>query len=142
MWENTPRLQQDLGWALAAGAETGPGAYQRFDGGAMFWLQSADRIFVLSNDGAWLSFEDTFEEGQPEKDPAFAAPAGRRQPERGIGKVWREHPEVREKLGWALAKEEAINAQVQRFERGFMVRLGGGIVATLLPSTEDSGAWY
>lgn len=142
MWENTPRLQQDLGWALAAGAETGPAAYQRFDRGIMFWLQSADRIFVLTNDGTWRSFEDTFEEGEPEKDPALVAPDGRRQPERGFGKVWRAHPEVREKIGWALAKEEAINAQVQQFERGTMVRLGGGIVVTLLPAAEDSGTWY
>jgi hypothetical protein len=70
------------------------------------------------------------------------APEGRRQPERGFGKVWREHPEVRAQIGWAQAREEAITAQVQRFERGVMVRLGGGVVVTLLTGAENSGAWY
>ena len=141
MWENTARIQQDLGWAKTAGPATIPGAFQRFEGGAMVWIKDSGRILVFFNDGTRQSFEDTFAEGQRESDPAFAPPAGKRQPERGFGKVWREHAEARDKLGWAMAKEEAVNAQVQEFERGTMIRSGGSVF-TLVGTDAAQGIWY
>ena len=59
-----------------------------------------------------------------EFDPAITPPSGLRQPERGFGKVWREHPDLREQLGWALEKEQRANARIQAFERGLVMDVG------------------
>ncbi|MBW7882970.1 MAG: hypothetical protein H3C34_10090 [Caldilineaceae bacterium] len=140
MWENTARIQQDLGWAKSAGPDSYPGAFQRFDGGVMVWVQEGSRVFVIFNDGTWQRFTDTWQEGEPERDPAIAVPAGKLQPIRGFGKLWRQVPSVREQLGWALAKEEAVGVQEQIFERGSMIRIGG--LAYTLVGTGEEGKWY
>ena len=140
IWENTARAQQDLGWAKTTGPETIGGAVQEFDGGTMAWRGDAGLIYVFFNDGTWQAFPDTFEEGMPESDPNFSPPSGRMQPIRGFGKVWRENADVREQLGWALAKESGGSAQVQEFERGAMIRFGGR--AFVLVGTGNQGKWY
>lgn len=96
-------------------------AEQRFERGRMLWLQELHYrsetakgvILALYDDGRWARFHDTWAEGEPEADPAMAAPAGRLQPMRGFGKVWREHAEVRAALGWATAPEQAYTATWQ-----------------------------
>jgi len=55
-------------------------------------------------------FDDAFREGSPESDPRYAPPAGKQQPVRGFGLVWRANPGVREALGWALDKEQGYTA--------------------------------
>lgn len=85
-------------------------AEQVFEGGRMFWLQPVAQIWVLIVDeeggGRWLRYEDTFVEGTDlEIDPALNAPEGMIQPERGFGKLWRETPNVRDALGWAITPE-------------------------------------
>lgn len=141
MWERTPRIQQDLGWARQAGPSTTGGALQAFERGSMLWREDTGQIYAIFNDGTWQSFTDTFKEGQAESDPKFAPPAGKRQPIRGFGKVWRENTAVYDKLGWALAKEQGQDAQIQLFERGVMLRLGG-TVFTLIGVDTDQGKWY
>ena len=37
--------------------------------------------------------------------PSLTPPAGLLQPDRGFGKLWREVPEVRDMLGWAVTPE-------------------------------------
>ena len=75
----------------------------------MFWLEPVDQIWVLSTDdegkNVWSVYNDTFEEGDPETDERVVAPEGFFQPERGFGKVWRENPEIRQTLGWAIESE-------------------------------------
>ena len=78
-------------------------------------------------------------EGEPESDPAFAPPAGKQQPVRGFGKVWRQHPELREAIGWALAKEEPATALRQPFEKGEMLGVGAYVFAL---SGKNEGVWY
>ncbi|MCY4063658.1 MAG: hypothetical protein OXG53_14905 [Chloroflexi bacterium] len=84
-------------------------AEQRFEGGWMFWLQPNTQIWVLTeaDDGKkiWSVYEDTFVEGDAESDPQILPPEGRLQPIRGFGKLWRENPEVRLAIGWALDVE-------------------------------------
>ena len=43
----------------------------------------------------------------------IAPPEGRYQPIRGFGKVWRENPQVREQLGWAIAPEQGFEGALQ-----------------------------
>ena len=40
-------------------------------------------------------------------------PPGYYQPVRGFGLVWREQPNVRDRLGWALAPEAGFETAVQ-----------------------------
>jgi len=58
---------------------------------------------------------------------------------RGFGKVWRQHPELRAALGWALAKEEPATALRQPFEKGEMIGVDAYIFAL---SGENEGVWY
>ncbi len=144
-WENSPRIQQDLGWATQAQPGQGAAAIQRFDNGVMVWVQETGRIYAFLNDGTWRSYEDTFREGDAESDPAFGPPPGKQQPMRGFGKVWRENPELRDAIGWALAKEEPSTAQRQLFERGTMLRVGVfayTMVGTDEVGTDEAGTWY
>jgi hypothetical protein len=92
---------------------------QSFERGWMVWLENADgdnerEIFVLVHDGALYSFTDTWQEGDAAEDPALEPPPGLLQPVRGFGKVWRENPLVRSRLGWATASEQPFQATLQK----------------------------
>ncbi len=85
-------------------------AEQRFENGRMFWLQPVNQIWVMTFDEdenpVWLVYDDTFEEGDPESDPDLEPPdEDLKQPIRGFGFLWRNNPEVKETLGWAIEDE-------------------------------------
>lgn len=84
-------------------------AEQVFEGGRMFWLQPVNQIWVMvasgEGQGEWLIYEDTFQEGEMESDPNLTPPDGLLQPQRGFGKLWRNNPDLREILGWAVTPE-------------------------------------
>lgn len=84
-------------------------AEQVFEHGRMFWLQPTDQIWVMiveeEGGGDWLIFENTFVEGEMETDNSIVPPEGFEQPERGFGKLWRENPDIRDALGWAITPE-------------------------------------
>jgi hypothetical protein len=100
-------------------------ARQSFQNGRMIWYGDEQAIYVLNNDGTWRSFEDTFEEGQPELDESLVAPDGLYQPIRGFGRIWREQlggPEAT--IGWATLPEGAVNGSTQRWEHGRLFSFG------------------
>ena len=95
----------------------GEGAEQHFQGGTMVWVGAEDRIYVLFHDPQyrrWRAYQDEWDEGDPTMDPTIEPPAGLLQPVRGFGLVWRENPEVRERLGWALREEQGYETALQR----------------------------
>ncbi|NJL95345.1 MAG: SH3 domain-containing protein [Anaerolineae bacterium] len=113
---------------------------QVFEGGRAFWFEPTQQIWVLRGEegeidptsGTWQCYEDTFVEGQTERDDALDPPSGTvtesqfsnaspQQPVRGFGKVWRENPDVREALGWALIPETRFNSRYQYVFGGEMV---------------------
>ncbi|HUP27406.1 MAG TPA: hypothetical protein VM409_03150, partial [Chloroflexia bacterium] len=66
--------------------------------------------------------------GEPQPPLNPPPPAGLTAPTLGFGKVWRDNPEVRQKLGWALAGERGVSKDnYQFFALGFMVRDGGKV---------------
>ena len=91
-----------------------------FERGTMIWVESVESeavqpvIFVLYDDQTWAQFNDTFQDGEPESDPAIVPPAGYHQPTRGFGKLWRETSTVRERLGWALEQERGFQTLWQQ----------------------------
>ncbi|MFZ4814239.1 MAG: hypothetical protein ACOYL5_06880 [Phototrophicaceae bacterium] len=85
-------------------------AEQVFEGGRMFWVQPVNQLWVMlveeEGRGRWLVYADTFDEAVDfDEDPNITPPEGKIEPERGFGKLWRENPEVRDALGWALTPE-------------------------------------
>ena len=97
-------------------------AEQQFEGGSMLWLQPNSQIWLLTEDEAgqkvWSVFDDTFSDGQAESDPQIVPPEGLYQPVRGFGKLWRENPEVRLKLGWAVAPEVGHTTRYRYYHGG------------------------
>ena len=94
------------------------GVHQEFERGFMIYLSDRKTIWIFETSGAWLAFDDTFKEGEPELDPNLTPPANFQQPKRGFGKVWRENTTVREALGWGLDYERPYRATVADFSIG------------------------
>ena len=106
-------------------------AEQAFEHGRMIWLDvvssassrtgvtQAASIYVLYDAGVldawgvWQIYDDTWTTSEPESDSKLVPAPGLYQPARGFGKVWRTHPDVRDKLGWALAPERAFEGAYQ-----------------------------
>jgi hypothetical protein len=95
-----------------APATVGRGVYQEFERGYMFWVPP-NQIYVLYRDGAtpyWLRYNDFFNENvdfvatdwkDPNLDLDPSRPPNTYQPRRGFGKLWRENPIVKARVGWA-----------------------------------------
>ncbi len=99
-------------------AQISASAEQQFERGFMIWVGEEDRIYVLFDDtmytDGWNAFEDIWQEGDPVEDPSLVPPPDLYQPQRGFGLVWREQPNIRERLGWALSPESGGETAVQR----------------------------
>lgn len=134
-------------------AQNVPAAQQAFEGGRMVWLKPEHKIVVFfdapmeGTDGMLLRvYEDTWTAGEPESDPAIEPPAGRYQPVRGFGKLWRTNPEVRDGLGWALAPESAFGA-IWQYEHNeslgttSYLRLADGRVTRVVGYDTGYGWW-
>jgi hypothetical protein len=105
-------------------------AWQPFEHGEMVWISRTTYIqerliYAFFDDGTYQQFEDTWREGQP-VSANLTPPAGRYEPVRGFGKVWREGTgaRVRERLGWATAPEKGAPGAYQQFQRGEMYWTG------------------
>lgn len=120
VWNTNPTVRQRLGCPTQAEISTWS-AEETFIGGYMFWRGDLRLIYAVYNNGTWQSFVDNWEEGQMESDPAIVPPAGRYQPKRGFGKVWREQAGVRDKLSWATAEERGVQASWQAYNGGLML---------------------
>lgn len=115
-------LKCDLPWFFTPTPEGGclfeppietPAAIQRFERGVMIWLAQSKSIYMLQvPEGFVQRFDDAFVEGMLEKDASIAVPAGKLQPVRGFGLVWRSNPWVMNLLGWATEPEQGYTACV------------------------------
>jgi hypothetical protein len=99
---------------------------QDFENGFMLWYASTPQyilfpteftdqpqIFVLNGGYRFDLYDDHWMEGETSFDPTIIPPDGRYQPVDRLGKVWREQPGVRSKLGWAVAPEQAVGGRYQ-----------------------------
>ncbi len=110
------------GCLVAPAIET-PAAIQHFERGMMIWLERAKSIWVIQTSnhfgknmtdalpaGPVDRFDDIFVEGMLDSDADIAPPAGKLQPVRGFGLLWRSNPWVMRSLGWAIEKERGYIA--------------------------------
>jgi hypothetical protein len=113
----------------------------------MIWLEADGAIYVFYDEPPPGSvgveqFQDSWTSAEPESDPTIVPPAGLYQAVRGFGKVWREFPQVREGLGWALAPEQGFEGALQHEHhegsssgtRTFVRTAGGRVIWWLHPS--------
>lgn len=132
-----PLYEASLTWA----------AEQSFENGRMIWLEeihgesyvAEGLILVFYNDGGYEQYEDTWTDAEPESDPGMTPPAGLYQPTRGFGKLWRERPNVRDRLGWALAPEQGFDSAWQ--QRIVESIPGVAFVRTLDGKIIEIGGW-
>lgn len=100
-------------------------AEQVFEHGRMFWIRHTRQIWVMVNvppdapGGDWFCYNDTFEEGEPEIDPSLVPPEGLYQPRRGFGKLWRNRPELKSALGWAVTPEFELTSNYTYIAGGY-----------------------
>lgn len=89
-------------------------AYQEFERGHMFWLQSLQQVWVLHDSGLWQIFQD-------KETPADwqtinvdrNSPDGLFEPESGFEIVWEMNQDVLDSLGWAIAPEIGFSNQLE-----------------------------
>ncbi len=95
---------------------------QPFERGRMFRFGQTAQIYVLFDEPqvieetdniAWIVVDDLHSDVEPAEDPAIIPPAGFYQPTRGLGKAWREVPNLRDRLGWATAPENPYTTTYQ-----------------------------
>lgn len=95
--------------------------YQEFEGGTMIWRPDTGEIYIFYDDGpnggvsAYFlvsSFATPPDAGTAE--PEEAPPLERYRPSGGIGQIWANAPGVADRLGWALAPEQAYTVTFQQ----------------------------
>jgi hypothetical protein len=130
LWQQNDELRARVGCPTTyASNDDIATAYEPFEHGAMLWVSIPDpyspiqSVLVLYDDGTYAAFQDAWVDGDPIDDPGIVPPAGRYQPQRGFGKIWREAPGVRDRLGWALEPEAGSAGESQGFDYGFMIRV-------------------
>lgn len=110
----------ELGCPLNPGAATIAAAYLPFEGGQMLWRQDNGAIYVAYHDGRWERYDDLWREGDPEF--TCGEPSSPPTPVRGFGRVWCDHPAVRQALGAATAFEIGdVAGSAQDFVNGTLL---------------------
>jgi hypothetical protein len=137
LWADNPSVKARIGCPYSYSSEQATKiATQKFEHGRMVWVNSSiapnyllaysKTIFVLFDDGSWLTFQDTWATGQP-VNAGLTPPKGLYEPGHGFGVVWRNETglQVRDRLGWAIENDEhSGDGAVQGFDGGMMVWLG------------------
>jgi len=72
-------------------------------------------IYIIYNEGEWVTYPDNWDPGQSSSDPNIVVPVDRYQPVDAIGKIWREVPDVRNRLGWALESQTTFQGRFQNY---------------------------
>ena len=121
VWRDNPKVRDGLGRALTLELPTWA-AEENFEGGIMYLRQDTRKVYALHAWGTWEAYDDTWDASQPEKW-GYSPPAGRYEPVRGLGKVWRERlgGPWAGTFGWATEPEHGFNGLAQEFEKGVML---------------------
>ncbi len=86
-------------------------AVESFEHGLVIYRDDTKQELVLLESKTFKVYPDTWDETQPSSG-GLTPPSGKLEPKRGIGKLWRANPDVRQSLGWALSPEAGMSGQV------------------------------
>ncbi len=134
-------------------------AEQFFEQGRMIWLEAPQHplftnlptILVIYDSSEypqqpWQSYFDHWTPDHPVDDPTIIPPEGLYQPMHGFGEVWRNNPEVRERLGWAITPELSYAAALQSVpyepENAVFLSLSDGLVLWLGRASYDGSTYW
>ncbi|MBN2007462.1 MAG: hypothetical protein JXA21_29220 [Anaerolineae bacterium] len=114
---------RDLGAFCPGPARAADAVGQDFEGGRVYYYAPdpayttdlRGTIYVIYNDGEWITFPDNWDTTQPSSDPNLVPPEGRYQPVERIGKVWRDNADVRNRLGWAYEVQSSFPGRYQHY---------------------------
>jgi len=123
---------------------TATSAAQPFENGAMLWVDGVPgTVYVLYDDGSYQTFPDTYDPNLDPESGGEQPPPDRFAPIRGFGKVWREQPGVRDRLGWATGSETGGSATIQAFLSGRMLAAAprGDMLTLIFTTDSTSGTW-
>lgn len=88
----------------------------------MLWFSHEERIYTLLPDGTYISFDDTWVEGE---DPTYSCNPTTEEadspplPRRGFGKIWCENPQIQAVMGLVPREERLCQHSVlQAFAKG------------------------
>lgn len=103
------RYRVELGCPINQ-AHTHESASQDFERGFLLWRVNPDQVYVMYDDGRlgfypMSRYPEDVRQHPPGGDPDIQPPPGFQQPVRGFGLIWRDNPEVREGVGWAVEGE-------------------------------------
>lgn len=94
---------------------------QVFERGHMLYLAGSRQVLVtLFAAGRWQQLPEPT--GPAGREPLFNPPEDLFVPTGRFGRLWREQPGLRDRLGWAVGAERAFTGAVQRYA-------GGGLMA-------------
>lgn len=131
IWEGDPGLKAALSCPSSLHPRILPDAwqvktsYQPFEHGAMLWSNqlgwyTSPVIYVLYADSTYQRLEDRFDPTTDAERGTDKPPSGLIEPTMGFGKVWRDEPNVRTRLGWATASETPGTGRFELFLLGEM----------------------
>ncbi|MBN1312647.1 MAG: hypothetical protein JXB30_14620 [Anaerolineae bacterium] len=132
IWRGDASLQASLGCPTSHHPRVTPDAweimtaYQAFERGAIIWSDHVGWheqliIYVLYSNSTYEHFDDTFDPAVGTAGSSETPPSGLLEPTMGFGKVWQDHANVRDALGWATAPETSGIGRFQMFDGGNMV---------------------
>jgi hypothetical protein len=128
---------RDLLGEASPGSRTVTLLEQSFQGGLAIWRSDTRQIYVLSRDGnTWSVHPDTWRPGDKVAVDT-APPPGALVPAGGFGTVWRNTPEIKSRLGWAVYEPRGSGGSIQVFEHGMVVWTPHGLLYVL----SDDGRW-
>jgi anti-sigma factor RsiW len=136
LYRSSQALQVQLG-TPAPGSKTVTLMEQSFQGGVALWRGDTREIYVLNRDGGtWAAYPDTWRPGDPVAVEA-TPPPGAMAPAGGFGALWKNSPEVKSRLGWAVFEPRGSGGAIQSFEHGLIVWSPHGLLYVLA----DDGTW-
>jgi hypothetical protein len=132
IWSGDASLQASLGCPTSYHPKIKPDAweittaYQAFEHGAMIWSDHVGwyeqpTVYVLYSNSTYESFGDTFDPAVGTGGSGETPPSGLLAPTMGFGKIWYEHANVHDVLGWATGPETSGVGRFQMFLGGNMV---------------------
>ena len=136
LYAGNTALRQQLG-VPGEGSKTVTLVEQSFQGGMALRRGDSHEVYVLNRAGnTWAVYTDASRASDRARLDAVPPP-GAMVPAVGFGSLWRSHPEVKERLGWAVYEPRGSGGAIQAFERGLIIWSPHGLLYVL----SDDGTW-